>query len=449
VGKKATFDVCVGSGISPTTCNVAFASCDVRGNPGPLNAYVLEELGYGRDAVGSMKELESGWARLEGGKAPVILVVTVGTSDNTSEALKKNLTLAIAENLDFLKGKRIWLPLMGTGSGRLSLEQSLHMTAQAIDLAVTQPPRTAFRESTICFAFPSSEHDNVPRFKRALGQWVRPSSTVDADLSPAPADTVPPDSNLRPQADIASPDSNLRPQADTVSLDSNLKPPADTAPLDSNLRPVAFATHDSIPPMLDPAFRASEHDSLNAKAQADVFASLLTSEDVKPPFALALLGEWGVGKSFFMRLIQERVAAVSGVSVDAVSTVRVAQIEFNAWHYVDSDLWASLASRIFDALAKELNCDTDKIENTRQQLHGRIESSKREQAVAKETIEAAKATRQKAAEKLGREQAKRALAVAESEKYRLKRLWDAIQKASGNSPVRWTRFSGQLHKMAY
>ena len=41
---------------------------------------------------------------------------------------------------------------------------------------------------------------------------------------------------------------------------------------------------------------------------------------------------------------------------------RAAQIEFNSWHYVDSDLWVSLASHIFDGLSEELRGRTDKAE---------------------------------------------------------------------------------------
>lgn len=129
--------------------------------------------------------------------------------------------------------------------------------------------------------------------------------------------------------------------------------------------PRPWVDTDAIPVIGDlKQYRPSDHDSLDANTQAKIFAALLIAKEVKPPFALGLLGDWGVGKSFFMRLMQENVQAVAGRDVkiewssDSVS--RAAQIEFNAWHDVDSDLWASLASHIFDGLSEELLDSEDK-----------------------------------------------------------------------------------------
>ena len=40
---------------------------------------------------------------------------------------------------------------------------------------------------------------------------------------------------------------------------------------------------------------------------------------------------------------------------------QVCQVRFNAWHYVDTNLWASLAATMFDTLAHEETADAAEI----------------------------------------------------------------------------------------
>ncbi len=197
--------------------------------------------------------------------------------------------------------------------------------------------------------------------------------------------------------------------------------------------PHAWVDSDAIPVIGNLSeFQPSKHDSLDSAAQAKIFATLMVSADVRPPFALGLLGDWGVGKTFFMRLMQETVKSIAGKNerddrnTEYVS--RAAQIEFNAWHFVDSDLWASLASHIFDGLSEEL-CDPGKtVEGTRRRLRRKIESSKRGRQEATAAIEAARKERQKATKALEEKREERGQSVAEYRLERLKRIWEAILK---------------------
>lgn len=175
---------------------------------------------------------------------------------------------------------------------------------------------------------------------------------------------------------------------------------------------------------------------MDAKAQAKIFATLLVAKEVRPPFALGLLGDWGVGKTFFMRLMQETVASIAGKGVQAErssdSVSRATQIEFNAWHYVDSDLWASLASHIFDGLSEELRGPNDKVEDIRRRLRRTIRSSRREQEEATAAIDVAQKERQTAAKELDNKQAERARVAASSKSHRLRRVWQAVLKVKPN-----------------
>ena len=54
---------------------------------------------------------------------------------------------------------------------------------------------------------------------------------------------------------------------------------------------------------------------------------------------------------------------------------RVAQIKFNAWHYIDSNLWASLVSHIIEELAKQVKPEEDPAA-TRKALVSKLETAK-------------------------------------------------------------------------
>jgi LysM repeat protein len=197
------------------------------------------------------------------------------------------------------------------------------------------------------------------------------------------------------------------------------------------VEPLAWVETDAIPVIGDLRdYRPSKHDSLDAIKQAKIFATLLIAKDVHPPFALGLLGDWGVGKTFFMRLMQEKITSIAGKkaqteqSSDSVS--RAAQIEFNAWHYVDSDLWASLASHIFDGLSEELCGSKDKVETIRRRLSRKIHSSKQDQKEANIAIDSAQKERQESALALTQSQEKRAQIAAEYDTQRFKRIWEAV-----------------------
>ncbi len=96
-------------------------------------------------------------------------------------------------------------------------------------------------------------------------------------------------------------------------------------------------------------------DLVGIQSEADAFAYLIASVDLTPPLAIGLFGDWGSGKSFLMQAIDRRLDTLTAsVADDAQSQVRVwksiDRIEFNAWEYVQGNLWAGLLERIFAAL---------------------------------------------------------------------------------------------------
>ncbi|GAB89936.1 P-loop NTPase fold protein [Gordonia rhizosphera] len=91
-------------------------------------------------------------------------------------------------------------------------------------------------------------------------------------------------------------------------------------------------------------------DSLRRRTEATALADLITSSSVTPPLAVGVFGEWGEGKSHFLDLMRQEVQARALTTSTACSHVR--QVRFNAWHYAETELWASLVAEIFAQLAR-------------------------------------------------------------------------------------------------
>ena len=97
-------------------------------------------------------------------------------------------------------------------------------------------------------------------------------------------------------------------------------------------------------------------DSLDIASDVNALSKLIAYEKLEPPLSIGLFGEWGSGKSFFMNEIHKKVDSLSS-SNNKIFCQNIVHIEFNAWHYSDSNLWASLVSKIFNTL-------NDKIKGT-------------------------------------------------------------------------------------
>jgi hypothetical protein len=100
-------------------------------------------------------------------------------------------------------------------------------------------------------------------------------------------------------------------------------------------------------------------DHLGMEQEVEAISWVVAATDIDPPLSVGLFGDWGTGKSYFMRLMEQCVKQIKATALheheagrDFPACSHIRQITFNAWHYVDANLWASLVTHIFEELAK-------------------------------------------------------------------------------------------------
>jgi hypothetical protein len=104
-----------------------------------------------------------------------------------------------------------------------------------------------------------------------------------------------------------------------------------------------------------PGFQAETidvgRDRLGVREDVETLTAVMLAKDVTPPLAIGLFGDWGTGKSFFMKSMRAASDRFRKADPQGKNFCReVVPIEFNAWHYVDTNLWASLVSHILERL---------------------------------------------------------------------------------------------------
>ncbi len=173
-------------------------------------------------------------------------------------------------------------------------------------------------------------------------------------------------------------------------------------------------------------------DLLDIRAEVDAFAYLLASTRLKPPMAVGLFGDWGSGKSFFMEAVEQRIRSLSTdpqITGDPQSRVpfwkRIIQIRFNAWHYVEGELWASLVNHIFHELRLPEDTDTA-VEERRRHWIEKLDSARIELAELEQKKAARERELQQHRAKAAAVREKRDLAQDKLEQARLESTADIV-----------------------
>ncbi len=124
------------------------------------------------------------------------------------------------------------------------------------------------------------------------------------------------------------------------------------------VRPQAFANDD-----------VSGADLLETATECGAVAEMLMLRELEPPLVVGVLGGWGSGKSFALRLIAERMRQLRCLPVEAemawpsdrdagfAYVGHVYTVHFDAWTFAKADLWASLMQTIFTELERQLTLE--------------------------------------------------------------------------------------------
>ena len=139
-------------------------------------------------------------------------------------------------------------------------------------------------------------------------------------------------------------------------------------------------------------------DKLNVKELAHRLADLIALRETKLPLSIGLFGNWGSGKSHFMNLMDRQLKerAKSDAANGNGWCREIVPVYFNAWHYLDANLWASLVSQIFDELDSRLSGKKDALEEMQKVL----ENAKGASAMAAEELKSAQSATEQARKEL-------------------------------------------------
>ena len=152
----------------------------------------------------------------------------------------------------------------------------------------------------------------------------------------------------------------------------------------------------------------TERDLLEIDRSVDALALLIASARTDTPLSIGIFGEWGSGKSFFMRHLRKRIWTLASRQEDSAKNWvekrktgkataadeplyygRVAQVEFNAWHYNEGNVVASLVDHLFRNL-KVYPGDTDaELDEKRAEVLAQIVGAKDELQQAATAIDRA------------------------------------------------------------
>lgn len=144
------------AGAAEPVGDVIFLPTDISGTPGQLNSKILGELGVELSVIPNASSLSAGYAVVTARAQRICFVVTVGMG-NTADRLRTHFAGALRDER-LANARSFWIPLMGTGSGQLRIEESRLITMEVLSgtdwirrpkvrIVVAFPPRALVDES--------------------------------------------------------------------------------------------------------------------------------------------------------------------------------------------------------------------------------------------------------------------------------------------------------------
>jgi TPR repeat protein len=176
-------------------------------------------------------------------------------------------------------------------------------------------------------------------------------------------------------------------------------------------------------------------DRLGIEADAHAMAGLVASKAVEPPLAIGLYGEWGSGKTFFMKRLEANIkqltAAPSSESGSPFLS-SVMSVPFSAWHYAEGNLWASLLDQIFSSLVPSPN----RVESLLQDVLLKVDGARRVTEEAKDKVTLAAANLAAAVDERNRIQLEHETAVKKADQLTRADLREALKLTAEDADLK-------------
>lgn len=415
--------------ISPKEADLAITSIN---NLDMINYGInlLNEYEYSAEAT--LGNYEYGFTALTNSDKKSIIFVDTGNNRNVSKLLERNLYRTLMEFRGWFRGKKVWIPLMGTANG-LSLEESYKITVNTINRFQKESP-TGF---IALLSIPSSEDGKklfeLSQFNQTLNNSFFRSLNIieknninfyvvednskeddneflylDDEITPENLSRIKKndiillyilnDNNYLQIISIGIVVGNVT-SNNTFKIDWKLKniliEIGDIIYLKNTIQKISKDEityilskiniqyfHEIILDLNTITFKEkiagliSDSDEgidyLEIEKDVNAFAKVISAKSFIPPLAIVLFGKWGSGKSFFMKKLKNKITDLS--KINNVYCKGVVQIHFNAWSYMDSNLWASIVTRIFEELNIYITNNTNS-SNERKLVEGKLTKS--------------------------------------------------------------------------
>ena len=145
----------------------------------------------------------------------------------------------------------------------------------------------------------------------------------------------------------------------------------------------------------------ADSDPFGVHKYARALCTVLAADKVTPPLSIGLFAPWGAGKTSFMKAMSDRFEQINELTArNPRSAYRpnIVQLWFNAWHYTEQNLIASLADAVFEGLDTALtlpkkNADperTDEVAFEKQALEKKLETADEAAAESQRKLSAAR-----------------------------------------------------------
>ncbi len=309
----------VGAGISPLGADVVFVSTDSKGGVGALGHYISRELEIPESVLSSTEAYSL--ASLAGLETIFAIIRTVGPKATSASLLKENLESFLHDLLPDVLGDQkvtIWLPLMGTGAGGLSYQDSAEVIAMALGnlFSVTDP------------------ENNLDAIDQIVVSGPKDMSSQDLDLV------------ISQFAEHAIRRPQPIPDPLETRAEYHIESPAETRDDDLLDRDV----------IAEAIFRQSRKIWLDALNDND-------NPTKRPhrPYIVHIAGRWGSGKSSILNFLRGHLENDTGLDIPRPGYVQEISkswlvVDFNAWRQQDQGpAWWALLNTVKNEAIKKLD----------------------------------------------------------------------------------------------